>query len=146
MHWGKMDLKTLPNGFYLITCPTSKDKEWIFNSGPYMMGGKGFYLKDWTPNFNPKEEVITGTPMWIRMYNLPHEYQNMKTLQQIGNRLGTFVKVDEVIESKDYSMYARLCILWQAEHPLPKIVELRTDEGVWKHSVDVEEHIDMCKV
>ncbi|GLJ35745.1 hypothetical protein SUGI_0717890 [Cryptomeria japonica] len=80
-HWGKMVLKTLPNGFYLVNCPTAKDKEWIFNSGPYMMGGKGFYLKDWTPNFNPKEEAIMKTPMWIRLYNLPHEYYNIETLQ-----------------------------------------------------------------
>ncbi|GLJ16340.1 hypothetical protein SUGI_0276490 [Cryptomeria japonica] len=41
---------------------------------------------------------------------------------------------EEVLEKEGYE-----------KHPLPKTVELRIDEGVWKQSVGVEEYIDICK-
>ncbi|GLJ45757.1 hypothetical protein SUGI_0962890 [Cryptomeria japonica] len=77
--------------------------------------------------------------MWIRLYNLQHEYWNEETFAQIGNKLGTFIKVDEAITSNDYNMYARICIYWQDTHPLPRMVELKTGEGVWKQMLEVRE-------
>lgn len=146
-HWGKSTmLKTLPNGFYLVICLTARDKDWIFNSGPFLMGGKDFFLKDWTPNFNPKTKPIMEVPLWICLYNLSHEYWDEETLREIGNKLGTFVKEDEVILNKDFSMYARICILWQAAHPLPRMVELKSGEGTWRQLLEMEEEVEMCSL
>ncbi|GLJ55995.1 hypothetical protein SUGI_1202180 [Cryptomeria japonica] len=82
----------------------------------------------------------------IRLYNLPHEYWNEETFAQIGNKLRTFIKEDEAITNNDYNMYARICIYWQHMHPLPKMVELRTGEGIWKQTIEVEENIELCKL
>ncbi|GLJ36035.1 hypothetical protein SUGI_0723010, partial [Cryptomeria japonica] len=87
-HWGEdVTLKTLPNAFYLVICSSTKDKEWIFNSGTFLMGSKGFFIKDWILNLTQKKESITEVSRWIRLYNLPHEYWDVETLRMIGNKL-----------------------------------------------------------
>lgn len=109
-HWGESCiLKTLPNGFYLVICPCSKDKEWILNCVNFLWEVKGF-TKDWKPNFDPKKEEIDSILLWVRLYNLPHEYQDLETLKMIGDKLGVFLKADEALEAKEYNMYARVCI------------------------------------
>lgn len=87
------------------------------------MGGMDFYIKDWESNFNPLKTSIDEIPIWVRLYNLPRKYWDIETLK-IGNILGTFIEVDEAIEKKDFSMYARICINWKLFPSLPKAIEI----------------------
>ncbi|GLJ55487.1 hypothetical protein SUGI_1191560 [Cryptomeria japonica] len=100
------------------------------------------------PNFDPKKEEIDLVPLWIKLYNLPHEYWDIETLKLIGDKLGGFLKADEALEVDEYNMYARICIQWQVAHPLPQYIELQSGEGVWRQPVEVEDLIDayaLCK-
>lgn len=109
--WGEACvLKTLPNGFYLVISSNEHDKEWILNSGPFLIRRKGFFIKDWRPNFDPKKEEIDLVPLWIHLYNLPHEYWNIETLKLIGDKLGGFLKADEAVDVVEYNMYAKICM------------------------------------
>ncbi|GLJ30001.1 hypothetical protein SUGI_0593110 [Cryptomeria japonica] len=108
------------------------------------MGGKGFYIKDLRSNFDPKKEEISQIPLWICLYSLPHEYWDMETLKLIGDKLGGFLKADEALEVNEFNMYARICIQWQAMHPLPQFIELKLGEGVWRQSIEVEDLVDVC--
>lgn len=102
------------------------------NSGPFLVGAKGFYIKDCIPNFDPKKEEIENVLVWVRLYKLPRKYWDIETLKMIGNKLGVFLKADEALEVNEFNMYARICIQWQSIHPLPKYVELKSIEGVWR--------------
>lgn len=59
----KVKLKTLPNGFFLVTTKDGKDKQGILNSGPFFMGGRGLYIRDWEPNFNLVLASIEEVPI-----------------------------------------------------------------------------------
>ena len=69
-------------------------------------------------------------PIWIRLYNIPNEYWNENTLKVTGNKLGTFVKMDQAVETKDFSIYVWICILWLVAHPLLEMIELIARENV----------------
>ena len=80
VHWGKAySFKTLVNGFLLVICLAKEDKEWILKGGPYLIDGKGIYLRDWTPKFNPLKELVKEIPVWIRLHNFPFEYRDKET-------------------------------------------------------------------
>ncbi|GLJ52433.1 hypothetical protein SUGI_1115280 [Cryptomeria japonica] len=87
------------------------------------MGGIGYILKEWEPIFNPLKMKFKEVPVWIRIYNLPFEYWDMDTLHSIGDKLGTFIRVGEGVEAKDFNMYARIYINWKLVPPLPKEIE-----------------------
>ncbi|GLJ13735.1 hypothetical protein SUGI_0219200 [Cryptomeria japonica] len=83
-------LKMLSNGFMLVECPSRRTKKKTINVCSYMMGGYGFYLKNWEVNFNPLKEEIYVVLVWIKLYNFPIEYWVEETLKLIGDKLGTF--------------------------------------------------------
>ncbi|XP_057852570.2 uncharacterized protein LOC131062848 [Cryptomeria japonica] len=109
------------------------------------MGGRGLYIRDWEPNFNPLLAPIEEVPIWLHLYNLPKEYWNEESFQAIGNKLGFYIKANETIESKDFSMYARICISWKPHFPLPAHIEIITNAGQWLHKIEVEETSERCK-
>ncbi|XP_057860936.2 uncharacterized protein LOC131069494 [Cryptomeria japonica] len=141
----KIKLKTLPNGFFLVITEDDKDKQGILNNEPFFMGGRGLYVRDWEPNFNPVLAPIEEVPVWLTLYNLPKEYWNEEFFQTLGNKLGFYIKVDEAIESKDFSMYARICIRWKPYYPVPEQVEIITNAGQWLQNIEVEESNKICK-
>lgn len=54
--------------------PSKTDKWDILINGPYLLEGKGIYMKDWEPNFDPNKEKLQIFPLSINLYNLPAEY------------------------------------------------------------------------
>ncbi|XP_059071429.1 uncharacterized protein LOC131866352 [Cryptomeria japonica] len=144
--WGsQFEIKTLTNGFFLIIVGSEGEKNKLMNNGPFMMMGIGFYIKDWTPNFDPRQATIEEIPVWIRLYNLPHEYWKEEVFKVIGDELGRFIKSDEAIDKLDSCIYARVCIMWKPHPGLPKAVEIRSLEGLWRQEIEVEEIMVKCK-
>ncbi|GLJ16079.1 hypothetical protein SUGI_0267740 [Cryptomeria japonica] len=110
-NWGEgMDLKTLGNGYYLVVCSITQDRDWIIENGPFFIKGKGLNISAWTPNFNPCEATIEKTLIWIKLLGLPQKYKDVEMLKQIGNHLGEYVMLEELVDPSDFSLISRLCI------------------------------------
>ena len=92
---GHVSLLLGPKGFFTAIFTCIEDKTRVFEGGPYFFNSAGLFLRDWKPRFNPDTEDLSHVPVWIRMYSLPTEYLREETLQDIGNRIGTFIKVAE---------------------------------------------------
>ncbi|XP_057873061.2 uncharacterized protein LOC131079170 [Cryptomeria japonica] len=88
----------------------------------------------------PVEEVS----IWLRLYNLAIEYWNEESFQALGSKLGFYIKADEAIESKDFNMYAQICIGWKPNNPLPEQIEIITNAGQWLQKIEVEESNEKC--
>lgn len=137
----------MPNKFFLVITKNSKDKQWILNNGPFFMGGRGLYIRDWKLNFNPIKSPQEEVPIWLRIYNLSREYWNEETFQMIGNKLGFYIKSNEAIEKKYFSTYARICIGWKPHSHLPAWLEINTSVGCWVQQIKVEDKLEkiiMC--
>jgi hypothetical protein len=59
--------------------------------GLYFMGERGMYLKKWTLDFSPKNDIPSTVPVWVRFPFLPLHCANDETLKNIGNLLGKFI-------------------------------------------------------
>ncbi|GLJ23801.1 hypothetical protein SUGI_0451630 [Cryptomeria japonica] len=144
-NWGEgMDLKTLGNGYYLVVCPIAQDIDWILENDPFFIEGKGLNISTWTPNFNPCEASMEKTLIWIKLPSLPQEYKDSETLKQIGNHLGEFVMLEELVDPSNYNMISRLCINWQTMHNMPDTLEIKTGMGIWKQKIMLEEDMESC--
>ena len=58
------------------------------------MGTAGLFLTPWFPDFDPATVVITRTPVWIRLPNLPVHLWHVRVYRVIGDTLGTFLMGD----------------------------------------------------
>lgn len=100
----------MENGFFLVICSSSMDRNWILDNGPFFMDGKGFNILKWKLNFNPNTKTINRVSLWLKFTGLPHEYKNTETLRRIGENLRIFRKAEEFIDPMDFSMVSRICI------------------------------------
>ncbi|XP_059076516.1 uncharacterized protein LOC131875840 [Cryptomeria japonica] len=145
--WGNhFEIKTLTNGFFLIIASSAEEKTALMDSGLFLMSGVGFYIRDWTPNFIPRQATIEEIPMWIRLYNLPHEYWKEKVFKSIGEKIGRFIKSDEAVDKLSSCMYARIYVMWKLHLGLLKVVEIRSPEGVWRQDIEIKEIMVKCNI
>ena len=80
------------------------------DGGPYFFNVVDLFLRNWIECFNPDKEDFNWAPVWIRLYSLPQEYWEELTLQEIGNHLGSFIKITEETKDNRYTAYARICV------------------------------------
>lgn len=137
-------LTALPNGFFLVECPSNWEKWKTMNYGPYMMDGTGIFMKNWLPNFDLRKHEVEVVPTWVSLYNLPTKYWREEIQNDIGSKLGSFVKMDERLEDKRFGTYARICVKIFPFPPLPNEVELLLDFGVWRQKIERKDGLVVC--
>eukprot|EP00253_Pinus_taeda_P033124 PITA_33124 len=140
---GQVSLLLGPKGFFTAIFHCLEDKTRVFEGGPYFFNSSGLFLHDWKPRFNPDMEDLSHAPVWIRLYSLPTKYWKEETLQDIGNSIGTFIKVAEDTKYRRFTSYARICIQMQLKKTLADSVSLFHDDFEWLQPLDYE-HIPFC--
>ncbi|KAL8129528.1 LOW QUALITY PROTEIN: hypothetical protein V2J09_018683 [Rumex salicifolius] len=72
----------------------------------------------WSPDFNPLSDVISTTPVWIRLANIPMIYYHKAILLGIAAGIGNPVKVDMSTTNLERGRFARICIEVDLKLPL----------------------------
>jgi len=142
---GQVTLQLGPKGFFTAIFHCIEDKMRIFEGGRYFFNSSGLYLTEWKPRFNPDKEDFSWAPVWIRMYSLPVEYWREETLTDIGNKLGTFIKVATETKTRKYTSYARICVQMHLTKALVDSVSLFHDDFEWTQPLDYEHIPFRCR-
>ncbi|GLJ17529.1 hypothetical protein SUGI_0304830 [Cryptomeria japonica] len=143
-NWGRqVVVKFLLKGFFVAIFTEKGIRDQILSSKNWFFDKSPLYIQPWTPNFNPLKLAAYETPVWIRMYNLSIEYWGDSYLDKIGRTLGTFLEIDEGIIENDSYIYARMKIV-VVEH-IPPLINLRTDNGIWKQGIEIEKESYVCQ-
>ena len=79
------------------------------------------------------------------MYSLPLEYWDEKTLRDIGNGLGVFIKVAKETRLRRYTSYARICVQMLLVKALTDSVSLFHDDFEWIRTIDYEHVPFRCR-
>jgi len=66
---GRVDLHLWFKGFFTMVFNNLKDRERVFEDGPYFYNSTRLYL----PYFNPDREDLVIALVWICIYSLSHE-------------------------------------------------------------------------
>jgi hypothetical protein len=64
---GQLSAAFCGKGFFAFLFEKKEDRDMIFLSSPYFMGGRGMYLNKWTPNFSPDNDIPSAVPVWVRL-------------------------------------------------------------------------------
>lgn len=109
------------------------------------MGTAGLFLTPWFLDFDPATAVITKTPVWIRLSNLPAHLWHGVVFKAIGNTLGSFIMGDFWQEHKGLYTYARICAELDLSKGLPEQINLKINNYVWTQTLDYENTAFRCR-
>lgn len=109
------------------------------------MGSAGLFLTPWFPDFDPVTPVITTTPVWIRLPNLPVHLWHVAVYKSIGKTLGSFITGDYTREINGLYTYARICVELDLSKGLPEQIHLKINDFVWTQTLDYENTAFRCR-
>jgi hypothetical protein len=122
-----------------------KDKDQIFDNGPYFYNSTRLFLRFWTYRFSLEKEDFTMVPVWIIPYSLPQELWLEEILMGIGNTMGKYVKSSEAIKKKKYTSYVQICVYMDISRALPGSVTLEYQDEDWSQTIDYEHIPFRCR-
>ena len=132
-------------GYFIVQFDNIKHYEKAIEEGPWFMGTAGLFLTPWFPDFDPATAVITKTPVWIRLPNLPVHLWHVRVYKAIGNTLGSFLMGDYWRENKGLYTYARICVELDLSKGLPDQINLKINDFVWTQTLDYENTAFRCQ-
>jgi hypothetical protein len=115
-----------------------EDQDKIFEGGAYFHASTRLYMWPWKENFSPKKETFKNVLVWMQLYSLPLDYGLPSTFEEIGNKLGKYVKTSEATLKGRYASYARIYIEMDVSRALPEDISLEFRDEEWIESIDYE--------
>ncbi|KAK2637512.1 hypothetical protein Ddye_032304 [Dipteronia dyeriana] len=86
----------------------------IFEKSPIsysnVLKGRMVILKKWHPRLNLSKDSYSKIPVWVKLFNIPHEYWNEEGLSHIARAVGKPLYADGLTESMKRISFARVCI------------------------------------
>ncbi|KAK3204592.1 hypothetical protein Dsin_018638 [Dipteronia sinensis] len=67
-------------------------------------------LKKWYPRLMLTKETYSKISIWVKLFNIPHEYWNEEGLSHFASAVGKPLYADSLTESMKRISYARVCI------------------------------------
>jgi hypothetical protein len=107
---GIINIINLGDDYYLVTFSLDLDHATSLTNGPWFIYDHYLTVKEWSPNFHPQSDTIKKVAVWVRISGLPIEYYDSRVLKNIGNKIGSTVKVDKNTLMQEKGKYARLCV------------------------------------
>ncbi|KAK3189539.1 hypothetical protein Dsin_029100 [Dipteronia sinensis] len=122
MHlWGNRGLQEVlanDKGFFFFKFSDDEACSNVLESGPWLFVGRMVILKKWHPRLILTKETYSKISVWVKLFNIPHEYWNEEGLSHIASVIGKPLYADSLIESMKRISYARVCIEIDATYEL----------------------------
>ncbi|GKV49251.1 hypothetical protein SLEP1_g56012 [Rubroshorea leprosula] len=106
---GKWDFIDLGNDFFLVRLQDEEDLKRVIFGGPWFVGPYYLTIRRWEPNFDPMSATFSTTAIWARLPHLSADHYDPITLEKIGNKIGTLLRVDAHTAHHTRGQYARVC-------------------------------------
>eukprot|EP01018_Ginkgo_biloba_P034296 Gb_38926 [translate_table: standard] len=119
-----MEFVMVGKDYFGITFSSKEEKLKILKKGPWFMGGKGLSIYLWYPEFDPRKEIPSKIPIWVRLSFLLLHLWNLHTFALIGNCIGEFVIFLDQRDRNIITTYTRICVNINITEGLPEDLKL----------------------
>jgi len=101
---------SLGRGFYEFSLASHDDLCTVWAAGTVNLKPGVLRLFEWTKEFNIHTQQQTHTQVWIRLWELPHEYWMERTQYEIAGVVGTPLLIDNVTKNRLFGHYVRVLV------------------------------------
>ncbi|XP_019160040.1 PREDICTED: uncharacterized protein LOC109156644 [Ipomoea nil] len=96
------------------------DIQYVLEGGPWAFQNHTLVCKQLPPGTTPTEIPLDTVELWVQCYDLPFGYTSDKILEQIGNFLGVFVKLDDRFLDAPWLTYYRIRVAIPVDKPVKR--------------------------
>ena len=99
---GRMDCVNLGQDFFLTRFAVKEDHNRVLKGGPWFVRGHYLPIRHWEPNFKVSSTTRSSVAVWVRLPELPIEYYEPLVLREIGEAIGSMLRIDShmAVESR----------------------------------------------
>ncbi|KAK3229882.1 hypothetical protein Dsin_001763 [Dipteronia sinensis] len=111
--WGNRGLQEVlanDKGFFFFKFLDDEACSNVLESGLLLFAGRMVILKKWHPRLILTKETYSKIPVWVKLFNIPHELWNEEGLSHIASAVEKPLYADSLTESMKRISYARVCI------------------------------------
>ncbi|GAA0184301.1 hypothetical protein LIER_31589 [Lithospermum erythrorhizon] len=91
---GTLNVIDLGEDYFIVKFSLEENFVKALHEGPLFANGFFLSVRLWEPNFNPKTAITQSAAVWLRLSGLPVEYYDANILKDVGNYLGTLLRID----------------------------------------------------
>lgn len=131
-HWSFVSMPTIhihEDGYFIMRFNFETECKEVLKGGPYILNRAPIIVKQWTMNFDFKEEIIRVIPVWVRLPNLPLHCWGEDTLSRIVSAIGVPVIADECTSKQAKFSYARVLVEVDVTQDFVKEIKVRDNTG-----------------
>ena len=96
----------------------------ILSGGPWFVSGHFLSIGGWVPNFKPSTANVSSIAVWVRLPELHVEYYEPLILRDLGNAIGSVLRIDTHSTTETQGRFARLCVQVDLDKPLIRIIKV----------------------
>lgn len=115
---GGMYVMDLPRQFFMIRFEKEDEYLAALTGGPWKVFGSYLMAQAWSPEFDPLNDEIITTPVWVRLSNIPVNFYHKSILMGIAKGLGKPIRVDLTTLNFERGRFARVCVEVNLKKPL----------------------------
>jgi hypothetical protein len=105
-----------------------------------------FFITPWFLEIDPNTFSMTIIPIWACLLNFPLPLWNLLVLEEIGNTLGVFVKIDVERVVAGLCTYARIYVEIDIGKGLLDIMILKHESFIWTQVFGYENATFQCQI
>uniref|UniRef100_A0A803PB73 Reverse transcriptase domain-containing protein n=1 Tax=Cannabis sativa TaxID=3483 RepID=A0A803PB73_CANSA len=129
-----MYVKELEPNLYLFQFYDEIDLERVIEGSPWTLNQTRFVFERLQRGQDPRSVVISKLDMWVQVHCLQRGFKTERTLRELGNYIGAFVKTDPKNFQGIWRDYLGVCVTLDINVPLKRRKKLRrtaAEEGFW---------------
>lgn len=127
-NWNSVSLPELyynEEGYFIVRFRNQEDREHVLAQGPYFIYGKPLFLRQWSSDFEMKEDILRVMPLWVTFPQLPLHLWGEKCLAKIASSIGKPITMDECTTKKLRVSYARMLVEVDVTQKLRNSINIR---------------------
>ncbi|XP_019173811.1 PREDICTED: uncharacterized protein LOC109169383 [Ipomoea nil] len=114
----------LQPGLFLFVFYHETDMQHVLDGGPWSFENHTLICKQVWNGVIPVTVPLDTVDMWVQVHELPLGYTSDTILEQVGNFLGTFVKIDDRFANAPWKTFYRIRVSIPVLKPLKRRMKL----------------------
>ncbi|XP_031127667.1 uncharacterized protein LOC116029767 [Ipomoea triloba] len=126
-----MGVRVIPleENLFSFQLPHQRDMFRVLDDGPWSFENQTLVCNLVPPRVRPEEIILDSVDFWVQIHDLPTVYANAAFVQDIGNYVGVFVKVDPNNFGGHWKSFFRIRVSLKVTEPLKRRMKLRLRDG-----------------
>lgn len=116
-------------GYFILKFHSFIERDMVLTRGPFTIQNMPMILKEWSPDFNFKRDMLRTLPIWIKLPQLPLKMWGASSLGKIGSAIGNPLFTDECTANKLRVSYARILVEVDITQQLKETIAIEDGDG-----------------